>query len=170
MTSKKLLNLATNYFFKRGPSLVLGLFYLLTSSVSFGMCNFPHNPAALCAQVVPTSHTLKNGKCQLKARVVKVKRPAGVYRYDDSLKRIDFQKPEAFKTEPQQIIYGTKEFCNSQNVVDKKKMNLLIKLNCYDEDTTIPDYAWRAHTESSELIDPWTKKKMKIDCSFLSRD
>lgn len=134
------------------------------------MCNFAHNPAALCAQVVPVSHTIKSGKCQVKARVIKVYRPGGVYRYDDNLKRIDFKEPAPYKSEPQQIIYGTKEFCNQKNVLEKKKQDLIIKLNCYDEDATIPDFAWRAYTEGKEMIDPWTKKKVQIDCSFLSRD
>ncbi len=148
----------------------MGLFALALTSGAHSMCNFTHNPAALCTQVLPLSHTLKSGKCQVKARVLKVYRPAGVYRYDNSLRRIDFNTPQAIKSEPTQIIYGAKEFCTRKDVFAKQKLDLMIKLNCYDEDASIPDFAWRAHTESDELIDPWTKKKVKIDCSFLSKN
>lgn len=170
MTLKKLLKKFKSLLIKKGPSLVLGLFvFALTGSAS-SMCNFPHNPAALCAQVLPISSTLKNGKCLVKGRVLKVIRPAGVYHYDDSLKRVDFNSPQVVASEPVQTIYGAKEFCSSKSIVDKQKLSLIIKLNCYDEDASIPDFAWRVHNGNDELVDPWTKKKVKIDCGFSTKN
>lgn len=165
MTKKKLLNFLDSHLIK-GLGLLLGLF-IYTEAMA--MCKFPHNPAVICLLVDIRKAEIKGPNCELQTDVLKSIIPKNVYRYDESLQRIDYTKIETFENnQKERVVYSSTSRC--LNLMSRtKSVPLAVKMNCYDENDKLPDFAWVSIDLIGKVQDPWSKEMVDIDCSFIGR-
>lgn len=132
------------------------------------MCKFPHNPAVLCISGDITSAKIVRNKCELELKVLKAFRPKNVYSYNNELERVNHTEVELYQTEDQVVIYSDTNDCLSM-MKQMKSVVIAAKMNCSDEDATLADFSLVKINLSGSVLDPWTKDKVMIDCSFLKQ-
>lgn len=139
----------------------LSIFFLI--SKSFAMCEYPHNPPAVCLEgsvVKMDSVTTKNYKCLLTINVKKLIRPKGTYIFNSNLDRVDFKKAESISLKEVKL-YSTKS-CESKSIIT------VAEYNCNDRNSDIPDMSLLdSGSIKTKVRDPWTEKNPLIDCQSL---
>ncbi len=139
------------------------LFLLLLVSNSFAMCEYPHNPPAICLSGKVTESVLvkaKNYSCLLSVEVNEIIRPPRTYIFNSNLDRVDFKKAQ--KLSAKTIKLYSKKNCNV------KKVRTIAEYNCNDRNADIADMSLLdAESIQLKVRDPWTEKSPLIDCSPL---
>ncbi|MGB0452740.1 MAG: hypothetical protein ACPGJV_03425 [Bacteriovoracaceae bacterium] len=158
--------------------MVKKLFILFLTLISFnvwGLCNFPHNPAAYCLKFKVLSQKLnKNTKpfqCELVIDLKSVYRPKNTYAYDDNLNKTEFKKNEKIDISKSDRIKETKKLYVKAKKCKKEFLSLnqvVSYLSCYDTWENIPDFSFLTDGEKvQDLYDPWTQTYKKVSCEFL---
>ncbi|WP_417335446.1 hypothetical protein [Halobacteriovorax marinus] len=127
------------------------------------MCEYPHNPPAICVEgrVLSLKKT-KNDKfpCELRVQLTKAYRPKNTYIFNDKLERVDFK--DAKKLHNSVVSVYSKSSCHL------KKIRALMEYNCNDREASFPDMALLdTGVLSQKIRDPWTEKKPLVDCGPL---
>ncbi|WP_290734882.1 hypothetical protein [Halobacteriovorax sp. JY17] len=136
---------------------------LLFVSNSFAMCEYPHNPPAIClagkvTKSVPVK--AKNYRCLLSVAVKEIVRPPRTYVFNSNLDRVDFKNAQ--KLSAKTIKLYSKKNC------DAKEIRTIAEYNCNDRNADIADMSLLdAESIQLKVRDPWTEKNPLIDCSPL---
>ncbi|GEM_PF-5648121 len=140
--------------------LLIPFFYI---SNLFAMCEYPHNPPAVCLEGVVKKSTPivhKNYNCLIVVKVKKMLRPADTYIFNSNLDRVDFKKSKAI-LEKEVKLYS-KTSCKLKNI------KTVAEYNCNDRNADIPDMALLdSGMIKVKVRDPWTEKNPLIDCQSL---
>ena len=143
--------------------LKLVLFTTLFINHSFAMCEYPHNPPAVClsGKVIKSAPTQnKKYPCLLSIGVKEMVRPAGTYIFNSNLDRVDYKKPQKLSMKVVQIY--SKSNCQA------KSIRTVAEYNCNDRNADIADMALLdAGSIHLKVRDPWTEKNPLIDCQSL---
>jgi len=134
---------------------------LIIYQTANAMCEFPHNPAALCLEgSIESSKKIssKNFNCLIKVKVKKLVRPGHVYFFSKDLDRIEVKEPTILKKESIEVY--SKDHCSA------KSIQALLEYNCSDRYPDIPDLGLLdMNTLKRKVADSWRETKSVIDCA-----
>ena len=140
--------------------LVLNILFM---NHSFAMCEYPHNPPAVCLSGKITKSTPTKSKkypCLLSVEVKEMIRPSGTYIFNSTLDRVDYKEPHKLSTKKIEIY--------SKSNCQEKVLRTIAEYNCNDRNSDLADMALiDAGSTRLKVRDPWTEKNPLIDCQSL---
>ncbi len=139
------------------------LIILLLPTAAIAMCEYPHNPPAVCLSgkvSSVTGMTHSQLACRYQVQVTKLLRPAHTYRYNDKLELINFLKNEELKNKTV-TLYSKIKPCAKIH----QSIQTLAIYNCSDWYPEIPDLELVDFgSKKGSVRDPWKGSSTEFDC------